>query len=94
MDAADAGDPGRPIRMTRSKALFAGQFVGGRRGGPSAPGRSTKATNAEKLTASFGVEKGEDVPETVTDGPTGGGVMMTRITGAFMLPAADDRQGA
>ena len=80
-------EPGQPQAITLSNtgdgesavigSAFAGQFVGK---GAAAIGTwgVNIGTNAEKLTASFGVEKGADVPETVPT-PEGGGVSMTRI---------------
>ena len=61
-----------------SGSHFAGQFVGK---GAAAIGTWAvrKGDNDEQLTGSFGVEKGEDVPETVPT-PEGGGVSMASIT--------------
>ena len=57
-----------------------GQFVGN---GAAAVGTwsiSDSTDMAENLSASFGVERGDDVPETVVT-PTGGGESMTSISG-------------
>ena len=74
--AGPDGTPGNDDDVAGS--AFAGQFVGG---GAAAVGTwaiSASTNDAENLTASFGVEKGEEVPETVTT-PVGGGESMTSI---------------
>ncbi|MCY4668865.1 MAG: hypothetical protein OXC29_12880, partial [Rhodococcus sp.] len=92
-----AAEPGQPRAETLSDdegadgtagtdddviaSTFAGQFVGGGAAAIGTWGISASTDEAENLTAAFGAEKGDDVPETP---PTvsGGGVAMTRISGS------------
>ena len=74
-DRADDND----ADTDESGSSFAGQFVGNGAAAIGTWGINASTDDAENLTAAFGAEKGDDVPETA---PTvsGGGIAMTSLT--------------